>query len=234
MVLRIIWFSFKRFRPYLHVQVTKETPYIPHEPKNLVSRLIQKGESLWISYSQAPPNSLKGTLYTLGTRLMARLPPQEFQLRKLYNVDLSRVNGNASFIVSDEIASQPAKVLAWLGRQEQFHGKWWRIHAFMTVPVTILTILPGVKAVLAWIIFRAVTHWRAQRGSKLLYELVNQGKIKMTTEPLLNEIRRAESAEEIGKLAKDLVLPDKEEHLAITTSILQHLNSKQNIKDVSK
>jgi hypothetical protein len=215
----------------LHVQVTKETPYIPHEPKNLVSRLLQKGELLWTSYSQAPPNSIKGTLYSIGTRLIARLPPQEYQLRKLYNVDLSRVNGNASFLVNDELASQPTKILAWLCRQEQFHSRWWRIHALMTIPVTILTILPGVKAVLAWIIFRAVTHWRAQRGSKLLYELVNQGRIKMSTISLLNDIKRADSLEEINRLAKDIALPEKDEQIAIATSILQHLNSKQNIKN---
>ena len=231
MVLKIFWFSFKRFRPYMHVQVTKDTPYIPHEPKNLISRLLQKGESKWTSYSLAPSNSLKGTLYSFGTRLMARLPPQEYQFRKLYNVDLSRVNGNASFLVNDEIGSQPAKVLAWLCRQEQFHSKWWKIHALLTIPVTILTILPGVKAVLAWIMFRAVTHWRAQKGSKLLYEMINQGRIKMSTYPVLNDIKRADSLEEIGKLTKSLVIPEEERQMTIATSIFQHLNSKQNIKN---
>lgn len=217
MVLKVLWFSFKHHRPFIHIQVAPEAVKAPTNT-SLISRFIHKGELMWEKYAAAPQNTFRYALYSLGTRLMARLPPQEFQFRQVYN--LKCPEGNLE--CCKELAMQPAKIMAHLGREERRHGWWWRVHAGLSVPVTILTILPGVKAVLAWILFRTVTHWRAQKGILNMTEAINSGKLVIKHNSMLDEIKKAEDCASIKQIVGD-------EH--VMNLIGQHLKFKRNRKD---
>lgn len=227
--MKIKWFSFKSYKPYVHVQLTPQTPYHDNPKPSLITKMIHRGEAYWHSYAQAPPKSLKHAIHSLGTRLIARLPPQEYQLRKLYNVNISKIDANSHIEVDEETAAQPAKILTWSNRQYQHHNWWWKVHAVMAFPITILTILPGVKAVLAWVLFRVVTHRRAAKGSKLLFDSVTDGKLKLQINPILTEIKKANDIDSISKiLSKNKYILEETEELK--ESIMQHLTCKNNNK----
>lgn len=217
MVLKVLWFSFKHHRPFVYVQVAPEAVKMD-QSTTLVSKLIHKGEQLWEKYSTAPPNTLRHALYSLGTRLMARLPPQEYQFRQLHNLK----DPQGSLECCREMALQPARIIAHLGREGERHKWWWRLHAGLSLPVTVLTVLPGVKAVLAWILFRAITHWRALQGIRKVTEAINQGRLLVKHNSMLDDVKRAEDYASIQGIVKD-------EHLL--NLIGQHLKVKRNRKD---
>ena len=216
MVLRILWFSFKQHRPFVHIHVAPDAA--KQVSTTLLSRLLHKGELMWDKYSKAPPKTFRYALYSLGTRLMARLPPQEYQFRQLYNIK----SPQGTLECNEHLATQPAKIISHLSREEQKHRWWWKLHAGLCVPVTILTVLPGVKAILAWIVFRAVTHWRAQQGVRKLTEALNNGQVIVQQNQMLDKLKEAEDYANIQNIVKD-------EHIA--TLIGQHLKFKNNRKD---
>lgn len=155
------------------------SPHALHHPDALTSaptahstlarRLIRLGERKWSELGAAPSDSLRGQIYKLGGRLISRLPVQE---KMWWRVESNMQDGGGGVVEIEHggVVAEHDKqqLLDRLGHYMRQHRVRWIANTVLSVPVAALTILPFVKLVLAWVIFRAVTHHRAYQGCKYL------------------------------------------------------------------
>ena len=152
---------------------------------SLIRRMIQKGEDKWTEYSQAPVKSIKGQIYAAGKRLMDKLPAQE---KMWWRVESHmRDEGQLLICHSGDDANNGKNTIEEVKKQKlaekvnelaKRHKIAWMRNAILAVPITILTVLPFVKLLLAWTLFRAVTHHRAHMACKFLSERISDAEYK--------------------------------------------------------
>jgi hypothetical protein len=160
---------------------------------SLLHRLIAWGEHKWTAYGAAPPRTLKSLVYRAGTWLTDRLSTEEEFYRRLYPLSLPKTLLPADplrvVVVSETpLGDQDRMQLLYLLRDRaaaarRRHGFWWKCNACLLLPVTLLTVLPGVKLLLAWVAFRAVTRFRAWRGAAWLADRLVSHRVQLDRDP---------------------------------------------------
>lgn len=162
---------------HLSRALTKETnPSVGLSRKSHLNRFLNWGEAKWQEYGEAPPRSIKGIMYKLGSALLNRIPVTEKQLWRLHALNqhvqagqslrFLEIETGKSYI--DEESAIRASMIKQLNTFAAYHRRWSIFSSVMIIPVAILSILPFGKLFLAWIIFRAVAHYRAYQGAHFL------------------------------------------------------------------
>lgn len=202
--------------PFLFVHLSKSltkttNPSTGLSRRRTLTKFLNWGEAKWQEYGEAPQRSIKGVMYRIGSFLLDKIPITEKQLWRLNSVhqhfvhlepaDLRRMRlleiETGSIYLTDEMAEQTLKfdLTAQLNAWAAYHRRWSIFSSCMIVPVAILSILPFGKLFLAWIIFRAVAHWRAYRGAHFLSRCFNFDRqdrisdilpVKLTVNPVID------------------------------------------------
>lgn len=162
---------------HLSKSLTRETnPSVGLKRRSPLNRFLNWGEAKWQEYGEAPPRSFKGIMHRLGSSLLDKIPVTEKQLWRLHalhqhlQADTSRRHfeiESGSSIVADE-ANIRSELCKQLNSFAAIHRRWSIFSSVLILPVAILSILPFGKLVLAWIIFRAVAHYRAYQGAHFM------------------------------------------------------------------
>lgn len=163
---------------HLNKSLTRETnPSVGLKRRSLLNRFLNWGEAKWQEYGEAPPRSIKGIMHRLGSALLDKIPVTEKQLWRLHALHqhLQNVPNCRSFVEVETgscLLADEQNVRSELGRQlnsfAALHRRWSIISSALIVPVAVLSILPFGKLFLAWVIFRAVAHYRAYQGAHFL------------------------------------------------------------------
>lgn len=177
--------------PFLFVHLSKSltrtsNPTTGLNRRSYLARFLNWGESKWQEYSEASPRSIKGIMHRIGTALLDKIPVTEKQLWRLHALhqhftDQKLKTGSkleietGSCYLTDASAEQSLKfdLINQLNLWAAFHRRWSIFSTCLILPVAILSILPFGKLFLAWIIFRAVAHWRAFQGAHFLVRCFN-------------------------------------------------------------
>ncbi len=162
---------------HLSKSLTRESnPSVGLKRRSALNRFLNWGEAKWQEYGEAPPRSIKGIMHRLGSSLLDKIPVTEKQLWRLhalhqhFQTDQSRryfevETGSSALADEQNVRTELHKQLNALAA---VHRRWSIFSSALILPVAILSILPFGKLVLAWIIFRAVAHYRAYQGAHFL------------------------------------------------------------------
>lgn len=194
---------------YLHIDESKPNNSISTTKKpSLSNRVFAYAERKWNDLAQASPHSPKHRIYRLGQRLLSRIPAQEWMLWRFYRFfdhhpevlkgdsevvlrceyaiprELQQVLPHSPPAPSNEgpeslIASQLLREA--MSRSLARHSFWYRISLGFLPPLTIMTLLPFVKLVWAWVAFRTVTNFRAWQAARILLQLNDYGRISFAS-----------------------------------------------------
>ena len=183
--------------PFLFVHLNKSltknaNPATGLNRRSPLTKFLNWGESKWQEYGEASPRSIKGIMYRIGSALLDKIPVTEKQLWRLHALhqhfqgDLERSTHLPGRIKSLEIETgscylenpsleQSIKfdLISQYNSWAAYHRRWSIFSSCLIIPVAILSILPFGKLFLAWIIFRAVAHWRAYQGAHFLVRCFN-------------------------------------------------------------
>ena len=157
--------------------------------ESLSTRIIRYGEHKWQQLAQSRPRTPKHFIYRVGNKLIERIPAREWMLWRAYSLSrqfdgihlyypllLEQVDLGATTTPQPKnlagfaqvAGSTLAALRVQLAEAAKKHRFWMWAHSVSLIPVTVLTVLPFVKLVWAWLAFRAVTHYRASIGAKWL------------------------------------------------------------------
>lgn len=179
MMMKLIWIRPPlseaiphRWLLYCPVQISKPDA-ITHGPQSnvgLVQRLIRAGERKWADYGQYGPDSFRGQLYRAGQRLIRRLPIQEQMWWRIESAMPCTASDKAQLLIEHGGVTEQEKSILHnaISVWSWHHRRAWLINTAASVPILLLTFLPFVKLLLAWVCFRAVTHHRAFQACKWL------------------------------------------------------------------
>lgn len=180
--------------PFLFLHLSKQltrtnNPATGLNRRSALTRFFNWGESKWQEYGEASPRSIKGVMHRIGSVLLDRIPVTEKQLWRLHALhqhlqhtdplELKRLKSldieTGSVYLNDANVEQLLKfdLVTQLNHWAAYHRRWSIFSSCMILPVAILSILPFGKLFLAWIIFRAVAHWRAFQGAHFLSRCFN-------------------------------------------------------------
>lgn len=150
-----------------------------------LSKFLNWGESKWQEYGEASPRSIKGIMYRIGSSLLDKIPVTEKQLWRLNALQQHFQNDpkppktleieTGSCYLDSPSIEQVIKfdLIHQYNSWAAYHRRWSIFSSCLIIPVAILSILPFGKLFLAWIIFRAVAHWRAYQGAHFLLRCFN-------------------------------------------------------------
>lgn len=153
-----------------------------------LTRFLNWGEAKWQEYGEAGPRTIKGTIHRLGSVLLKRIPVTEKQLWRLHALHQTLQLLAVSATETPRLKSLVLETSAEYATAEQslrfdlatqlngwaaHHRRWSIFSSVMLVPTVILSLLPFGKLFLAWVIFRAVAHWRAYQGAHFLARCLN-------------------------------------------------------------
>lgn len=157
--------------------------------RSLFTKILNWGEEKWQEYSEAKPRSIKGMMHKVGSILLNRIPVTEKQLWKLHalhqyiqqneNEKKGKINDleieTGSIYLSNPGTEQSIRLdlISQFNSWAAYHRRWSIFSSVLIFPVAILSILPFGKLFLAWVIFRAVAHWRAYQGAHFLVRCFN-------------------------------------------------------------
>ena len=160
-------------QPFLHVQLLGKLPAPRHQSRS--DRMIGYGERKWSELEHAK-GFIKRTVYRIGSYLVDKIPMEEAMLWRLYALQRSHLEELEVYTESLPVSTQ--SISSHLRDLERKHRRWSWIHGLGLIPVTILTVLPGVKLVWAWLAFRCITHYRASEGARWFSTLLHRNHIK--------------------------------------------------------
>jgi len=200
--------------PFLFVHLGKSmtnstNPSTGLNRRGYLTRFLNWGEAKWQEYGEAAPRSIKGIMHRIGSKLLDKIPITEKQLWRLHALHqhISHLKGGpqhstleietGSIYLANSITEQSVRydLMSQLNTWAAFHRRWSIFSGVLIVPIAILSILPFGKLFLAWIIFRAVAHWRAYQGSHFLIRCFNYDRqhsihdilpVKLVTNPLID------------------------------------------------
>ena len=177
--------------PFLFVHLSKSiskssNPSTGLKQRSYLSRFLNWGEAKWQEYGEAGPRSIKGIMHRIGSGLLDKIPITEKQLWRLHALhehfhhhsqtgkDIEIETGSC-YLMNNTNLEQSLKfdLIGQFNNWAAYHRRWSILSSFLIIPVAILSILPFGKLVLAWIIFRAVAHWRAYKGAHFLVRCFN-------------------------------------------------------------
>lgn len=174
-----------------------------------INRLFNKSvrfvEHWWHQASTSPSGTLKHEIFRLGTALINRIPVREWMLWRAHKLALAHDGKSIAYpltitldnpgkdsgfeSLSTTTSSLNIEQFALISRQAliiqmsraaRYNQAWTWINSASLLPLTILTILPGVKLVWLWVAFRAVARYRAAYGARWLREtLQDVQKVRM-------------------------------------------------------
>lgn len=178
--------------PFLFVHLNKSlkknsNPATGLNRRSPLTRFLNWGESKWQEYGEASPRSIKGVMHRIGSTLLDKIPVTEKQLWRLHALnqhfqsDLEQVRNKnleietGSCYLGNPSLEQSVKfdLISQYNSWAAYHRRWSIFSSCLIIPVAILSILPFGKLFLAWIIFRAVAHWRAYQGAHFLVRCFN-------------------------------------------------------------
>lgn len=217
---RLYWIPLRNLKGFLYtLPIT--------EPNSSPSRIIRWGEEKWMNFSKAAPQTFRGYIYRLGSHLIGRIPIVETLLWRVHGrmsksnekvilYTTLHLNQSCGPLINENTPNQspnqsPYQLLhQFLSQRIRYHRRWKWINAVLIPPVVILTVLPLVKLVLAWIFFRMIGHARAQSASAWLGELLGKGLLELQPDPQLdahlkdpsNDISKSELSKIYQKLNK--------------------------------
>ena len=176
--------------PFLFAHLSKSLTRVNNPSTGLnrrsaLTRFLNWGEAKWQEYGEANPRSFKGLMHKIGSSLLDRIPVGEKQLWRFnalnqhfqLNCDKGKVLEieTGSIYLKNPIVEQSLKfdLISQFNALAAYHRRWSIFSTCLIFPVAILSILPFGKLFLAWIIFRAVAHWRAFQGAHFLVRCFN-------------------------------------------------------------
>lgn len=177
--------------PFLFIHLSKSLTRVNNPSTGLnrrspLTRFLNWGESKWQEYGEASPRSFKGIIHRIGSCLLDKIPVSEKQLWRLHAVhEHFKTEGKGkgkvleietgSIYLTNPTIEQSLKfdLISQLNNWAAYHRRWSIFSSCLILPVTILSILPFGKLFLAWMIFRAVAHWRAFQGAHFLSRCFN-------------------------------------------------------------
>ena len=127
-------------------------------------------------------------MHRIGSTLLDKIPVTEKQLWRLHALNQHLQNQNDSVRGKSIMEIETGSCYSGNPSLEQglkfdlinqyntwaaYHRRWSIFSSCLIIPVAILSILPFGKLFLAWIIFRAVAHWRAFQGAHFLVRCFN-------------------------------------------------------------
>ena len=173
---------------HLNKSITKSTNLSTGlNRRSFFSKFLNWGEEKWQEYSEAKPRSIKGMMHKVGSILLNRIPVTEKQLWKFHAlhqfIQHNEKNGKSnnleietgSIYLSNPGTEQSIRfdLISQFNSWAAYHRRWSIFSSVLIFPVAILSILPFGKLFLAWVIFRAVAHWRAYQGAHFLVRCFN-------------------------------------------------------------
>jgi hypothetical protein len=179
--------------PFLFIHLSKSLTRVNNPSTGLnrrgaLTRFLNWGEVKWQEYSEASPRSFKGVIHRIGSSLLDKIPVSEKQLWRFHtlhqhfrDVGEGKVKVKAleietgSIYLTNPNIEQSLKfdLISQFNNWASYHRRWSIFSTCLILPVAILSILPFGKLFLAWIIFRAVAHWRAFQGAHFLLRCFN-------------------------------------------------------------
>lgn len=152
--------------------------------RGYLSRFLNWGEGKWQEYGEASPRSIKGIMHRIGSVLLDKIPVTEKQLWRLHALHQHSQQGNlgkrleietGSCYLGDASLEQSIKfdLIGQFNNWAAYHRRWSIFSSCLIIPVAILSLLPFGKLFLAWVIFRAVAHWRAYQGAHFMIRCFN-------------------------------------------------------------
>lgn len=198
--------------PFLFVHLNKSLTKTNNPTTGLkrgspLTRFLNWGEAKWQEYGEASPRSLKGIMHRIGSSLLDKIPVTEKQLWRLhalhqhFQTDPGKTKSmeieTGSCYLENPSVEQAIKfdLIHQYNAWAAYHRRWSIFSSCLIIPVAILSILPFGKLFLAWIIFRAVAHWRAYQGAHFLVRCFNYDRqdkiadilpIKLVPNPLID------------------------------------------------
>ena len=175
--------------PFLFIHLSKSLTRVNNPSTGLnrrspLTRFLNWGESKWQEYGEASPRSFKGIIHRIGSSLLDKIPVSEKQLWRLHAVHENLKDEGKGKVLEIETGSIYLKnpnieqslkfdLVSQLNNWAAYHRRWSIFSTCLILPVAILSILPFGKLFLAWMIFRAVAHWRAFQGAHFLLRCFN-------------------------------------------------------------
>ena len=175
--------------PFLFLHLSKSLTRINNPSTGLnrrsaLTRFLNWGEAKWQEYGEANPRTFKGLIHRIGSGLLDKIPVSEKQLWRFHALHQHFKDGGkgkaleietGSIYLTNPNTEQSLKfdLISQLNYWASYHRRWSIFSTCLILPVAILSILPFGKLVLAWIIFRAVAHWRAFEGAHFLLRCFN-------------------------------------------------------------
>ena len=175
--------------PFLFIHLSKSLTRVNNPSTGLnrrspLTRFLNWGESKWQEYGEASPRSFKGIIHRIGSSLLDKIPVSEKQLWRLHAVHENFKDEGKGKVLEIETGSIYLKnpnieqtlkfdLISQLNNWAAYHRRWSIFSTCLILPVAILSILPFGKLFLAWMIFRAVAHWRAFQGAHFLLRCFN-------------------------------------------------------------
>lgn len=175
--------------PFLFLHLSKSLTRVNNPSTGLnrrsaLTRFLNWGEAKWQEYGEAAPRSFKGLIHKVGSSLLDKIPVSEKQLWRLHALHQHFQDGGkgkaleietGSIYLTNPNVEQSLKfdLISQLNNWAAYHRRWSIFSTCLILPVAILSILPFGKLFLAWIIFRAVAHWRAFQGAHFLLRCFN-------------------------------------------------------------
>ena len=175
--------------PFLFIHLSKSLTRVNNPSTGLnrrspLTRFLNWGESKWQEYGEASPRSFKGIIHRIGSSLLDKIPVSEKQLWRLHAVHENLKDEGKGKVLEIETGSIYLKnpnieqtlkfdLISQLNNWAAYHRRWSIFSTCLILPVAILSILPFGKLFLAWMIFRAVAHWRAFQGAHFLLRCFN-------------------------------------------------------------
>lgn len=203
--------------PFLYVHLARTETSSSPTPLGLprrsrLSRFLSWSEAKWQTYSEAPARSIKGLMFQLGSKLLDRIPPGEKQLWRLHalqdhlgHVSLGSPKGphalrlETSHAFYDHQTKLTHDLSIHLSQSAARHRRWAFVTAFFILPSIFLSLMPFGKLVLAWVVFRAISHYRAYQGASFL----------------LNCLKSRLASSDFHYTIKFVVTPEIDKHLPV-------------------
>lgn len=178
--------------PFLFLHLSKSLTKVNNPSTGLnrrstLTKFLNWGEAKWQEYGEAKQRSFKGIIHRIGSSLLDRIPVSEKQLWRLHalhqhlqtspssTTTKSLEIETGSIYLTNPSIEQSLKfdLISQFNNWAAYHRRWSIFSTCLILPVAILSILPFGKLFLAWIIFRAVAHWRAFQGAHFLLRCFN-------------------------------------------------------------
>lgn len=163
---------------------------LPVTQQRSPSRIICWGEEKWMNLSKAPPQTFRGCIYRLGSHLIGRIPIVETLLWRVHSGIMGESNERVILYTTTASTNDKSQLRSllnqFLAQRICYHQRWKWINGVLIPPVVLLTILPLVKLVLAWIFFRMIGHARAQSASTWLKDRLSKGILDLQPDPDLD------------------------------------------------